>query len=89
MSQNPQGKKKGNPLNFPGLTPPAPPAEFKQEHETAFKQMQGKCYDALHRPMAVKIIGRDDVLYYICQECLDEYMKSHEELKKIVVGFPR
>lgn len=72
-------------------TPQAPELlpEFTPEHRDAFERMSKNCYEHLHRPRVVKITNWGEDIFYICKECLDKYVKEHEELKKIVVSFGR
>lgn len=63
--------------------------EFTAEHRRDFKKMEENCYKHLHKPRVVKITNWGEDIFYICKECLDKYMKEHEELKKTVVSFGR
>lgn len=71
---------------------------FTPKHQRDFERMEKNCYekhaskileDEKYRPRVVKVSGWGDKVYYICKECLDEYMKKHEELKKIIISFGR
>lgn len=83
-------KRKSKKLNFPGIIPPnQPQVEFGPEYQRDFERMQETCYEGLHRPNVVKIVGFSGAVYYVCRECLDKYMKDHDELKEVVVAFKR
>jgi len=78
----------GNPPgNSP--TPPEPLPNFTPENQDEFEKMQKHCYEKLHKPRVTKITNWGDKLYYICKECMDKYMKEHEELEPIIVSFGR
>lgn len=79
-----QAKRTKKPPKFPGITPANLP-KFSIENQQAFDRMQENCYKELHRPSKIQIRGWTDTLYYVCKECLEKYIKEHEEMKKLVV----
>jgi len=83
-----KAKRTKKPPKFPGLTPPPEELpDFSMEHQKAFDGMSENCFNQLHKPSKIKIRGWSDSMYYVCKECLEEYLKKHEELKKLVVRF--
>jgi len=82
-----RAKRTKKPPKFPGLTPDKIP-EFSIKHQNAFDGMQENCFNHLHKPSKIRIRGFQDTgLYYICQDCLEAYIKKNKKLKKIVIRF--
>jgi len=82
---------KGVPLNFPGITPQKEKKlVFSSKLQKDFEKMQENCYQKLHRPMLVKV-RTEELIYYICQECLDAYMAKtkNKKLKEMIMAFRR
>jgi len=67
---------------------PDPQPELTPEEAQELDRMQENCFKKLHRPMVVKVEGKEEI-WYICEKCLDKWMKTHDHLKEIVVGFRR
>lgn len=76
-------------IGQPAKQKKGPKVEFTPEHQRDFDGMMEKCYQGLHKPMVVKVGEFRDKIWYICQDCLDAYMKDHPELKPLIVAFRR
>mgnify|MGYP001134309227 CR=1 FL=1 len=69
--------------------PPPKEEPLAQEHKAAFEKLQENCYQNLHRPMVIKAIDDQEHIWYVCQECLDAYVKEHPEIKGKIIAFRR
>lgn len=89
-SQNPpKMKPPAIPPQGQGTKPQGPPQkEITGKERDELSRLSEGCYEGLHRPLVVKVDGVEEI-WYICQECLDRWVKDHPHLQEQITGFKR